>query len=250
MLILLPLKPYNKIVLTSFESLFHGVEKDKSNSLARALSLLPWKPFGWLPIGLIASWIRDFLTFGTTKFGSISVIKPKPSHCWHAPYGELNENILGVRSVIITYGWYAHAKCSLNIKSSWLLILIIQIPLPMLKASSTDSSNRDLICLSTNTLSISTSILWVLFFSSTGFVLKETILSSILARKKPFFFISSKTVLCSPFLPWITGDKMYAFSFLCNFRICSTICSGDCLVIGLEHSQQCGCPMLAYNSLK
>ena len=53
-------------------------------------------------MGLIASCIRDFFVSGTTRFGSISVIYPNPSHCWQAPYGELKENILGVKSVIIT----------------------------------------------------------------------------------------------------------------------------------------------------
>ncbi len=56
-----------------------------------------------LPLqGTIAPSRIDFVLSGITKSGSNSIFIPKPLHVLHIPNGELNENVLGSNSPIVT----------------------------------------------------------------------------------------------------------------------------------------------------
>ena len=49
--------------------------------------------------GNIAPLFNDFVLSGITKSTSIFCLNPKPLQYGHAPYGALNENILGSSSL-------------------------------------------------------------------------------------------------------------------------------------------------------
>ena len=56
-----------------------------------------------LPLqGTTAPSKRDFVLSGITKSGSNSIFTPSPLHALQEPKGELNENVLGSSSPIVT----------------------------------------------------------------------------------------------------------------------------------------------------
>ena len=100
------------------------------------MRILPYQlPLGCSPNGTIAPWIKDLDLSGTTKSGSISIWEPRPSQWGQAPYGELNENILGDISSIETSQW-GQAKCSLNKWSFFGNSCIVVNPEPIFNDSS------------------------------------------------------------------------------------------------------------------
>ena len=146
--------------------------------------------------------------FGITKFGSISIKVPKPSHLSHFPYGALNENILGSNSCMLI-PQSAHAKFSLNNISLSPITFIITNPSANLNAASNESLNLPSMPSFIISLSITASILCFLVFSSFISSSANSYISpSTLALTYPFFFILSKTFSCVPFFPLIIGAKI------------------------------------------
>ena len=59
------------------------------------ISPIPLPPVTWSPTGAIAPSIKLFFESGIILSISSSVWVPSPSHLGHAPWGELNEKLVG-----------------------------------------------------------------------------------------------------------------------------------------------------------
>ena len=148
----------------------------------------------------------DFDLSGITKSGSISILKPSPSHSWQAPYGELNENILGVRISGKLKLHAGHAKSSLyGIVSLVSTLWINTVPPDILSAVSTESARRlpipDFKIRRSTTNSIECRLFLSSFISSSN----ERTSPSTRTLTKPSFFARSNTFSCVPFLPLTIG---------------------------------------------
>src|SRR4051812_25027613 len=91
-------EPYSKISRVAFGSFFHGVSRLKPcvSATASGTRYQDWGGGGAHGAGAPSLALRS--GWGTTSSGSTSSRVPKPSHVWHAPYGELNEKFRGASS--------------------------------------------------------------------------------------------------------------------------------------------------------
>ncbi|MNO74984.1 hypothetical protein D3C76_660070 [compost metagenome] len=176
---------------------------------------------------------------GTSKSGSTIIFAPRPSHSGQAPKGLLNENILGDNSSILK-PQMGQAKLELKRSSSCPIISTKSWPPDIFSAVSIESANLLRTSSFTTIRSTITSIECFLFFSSSMFSDRSRCSPSTRTRTNPCLEISAKRLLCSPFLPEITGAKICSLVFSGYCIIRSTICSTVCDVISMPCSGQCG----------
>ena len=162
------------------------------------------------------SFILLFLS-GIIKSSSILYCIPNPLHSLHAPYGALNENILGSSSGS-EKSQSGHAYFSLIKNSSFPTTSINTFPFDSLDAVSIDSYSLDLIPSFIISLSITTSILCFFVFDSSIFSDRSYSSPSILILTYPSFLYSSSKSLNVPFSPCITGAIILIFVFGSNFN--------------------------------
>ena len=114
-------------------------------------------------------------------------------------------------------------------------------------AVSTESVSRCLTDGLTASRSTITSMLCLYFLSSTGGSVSWTTSPSTRARLKPSEASSRKTSAYSPFRPRTTGARIWNRVPSGSASSRSTICCGDCRLIGSPQTGQCGRPARAYS---
>ena len=129
-------------------------------------------------------------------------------------------------------------------------MLTITSPPASLDAASSESASLERIFSDTTSLSITTSTVCFLFFSSFISSDKSYIIPSARTLTYPLLLAFSSSFVCSPFFPLTIGASI---CILLPSSICitlSTIWSMLCCSISLPHIGQCGIPVLAYKSLR
>ncbi len=182
----------------------------------------------WRLKPLIAPPPRALLGSGITRSGSILSAVPRPLHDLHMPSGELKLNDCGSNSGKLI--WQASQyRCS---EKSWSVSLptteTTSLPLPHLRAVSTESVTlgRLLGRLTSRSTTIST---WFRrFLSSVKSSSSDVTLPSMRMRANPERRMSSMSSRCSPFLFSMTGASKRYFVPSSKVITWSTICSADC----------------------
>ena len=148
----------------------------------------------------------DSLVSGIIRSTSNSRLNPSPMQQGHAPNGLLKEKLLGsISSILIPQS--GHEKLSEKLSVSPPIISTLSNPSDILRTVSIDSPSLSSIPSFTASLSTTMSILCFLFFSSSISSLKSYKLPSIIALTKPVFLACARSLVCSPFLPLITGAR-------------------------------------------
>ena len=125
---------------------------------------------------------------------------------------------------------------------------MVTIPWASPSAVSTESVSRCLTVGLTASRSTTTSMECLYFLSRVGGSVRETTSPSTRARLKPAPASWRKTSTYSPLRPRTTGARIWKRVPGSRASSRSTICCGDCRLIGSPQIGQCGRPARAYSS--
>ena len=237
----------------------HGASTENLRSLASA-PMTRWKysadPLPWAH-GAMAPCVMDRSSSGTSSSGSTSSSVPRPVHLGQAPNGELNEKERGSTSSIAS-GWslgqaiFSEKRRSRSGSSaSRSTNSTTSTPPARPSAVSTESVSRRLAPASpplATSRSTTTSMVCLTCFSSLGGSVSETTSPSTRAREKPLLWSSEKRSTYSPLRARTTGARTWNRVRSGSSSNRSTICWGDCRVIGSPQVGQCGRPARAKSS--